>query len=691
MQQDTPDSMVDGDAAGSGTVPLPEADAVQKPLPVAAVIRDFGENDYSSSPLLNSSDDVGIQLLCNAAAAQNLEVQYHRRLIFEVFNDQRRVVFRQNSPENSAVYTYCARQKHIAKAILAKHGVPVPSGAIFQNHDQALAFFLDAGFEVTIKPSDGSSGHGVTCGIASRDEFTRAWEFARRESRDIVVEQNIPGQDIRVVVVAGKAVAAYVREPAHVVGDGVNDIQTLVKRKNNVRKNNPSLRLDLIRRFDLLERRNIALDTVPQAGEKVQLTTVANASAGGETVQVFEQLDRELLEVAERAALCFPGLVQVGVDLIYVSPDSWKPGQPRAYVIEVNSNPGICDTVFPSYGQSIDVPGNLLTHVFSDEFSRARGAVVPVEVELAELYRYQDHAWTFDSNEQRQAALIRQAACALNLQIENYTDSVFCLVGDGRRCTFYGAMPEGTLMVTRKVTRNRRWLDEILPVNPSYSLEQIRAARGQLNHFRLLVVAGKVVSALLIRSGGERGEVTRIEVGDLVDPSVLPVVQETLQAIFSPQLVGIDLLARDISVDLAQQPWMVRDAVCNPVLTWHHFPDVGAGRDVASAIVRAALPLSDFYAQLPAVCVRLVITGEVHGVGFRRWLKGMAVRHAVSGWVRNRLEEDRDVVEAVLEGTPVAVDALVAHCQRGPEAAKVVSVAKQEQPCTGRRQFSVIG
>lgn len=677
----------------AGDVALLDKDGgiTQPPLSVDEVIRVSGENDYSSSSLLNSNDDIGIQLLCNAAAAQNLDAKYHRRLIFEVQSEQRRVVFRQNSPENSAVYTFCARQKHVAKALMAEQGIPVPIGEVFQDYDSALRYFIAAGRPVTVKPSDGSSGYGVTCAINSEENFSRAWQVALEESRNIVVEQDIPGQDIRVIVIAGKAEAAYVRVPAHVVGDGIHSIRELVDRKNAVRKSNPSLRLDLIARFDLLERNGVSLDEVPPAGEKVQLTSVANTSAGGETVQIFDHLDKELLEIAERAARCFPGLVQVGVDLIYVSPEHWTPGTPRAYVIEVNSNPGICDAVFPSFGKPMDVPGKVISHVFSSQFEPRSGLDTPVTVELAERYPYQDFDALFGSGEQRQSALIQQAAYGLNLRAESIAQTVFRLVGETDQCLFKGAMPENLLMASRKVTRNRQWLDEILPVNPLNPVGNSAKARSQFNQFRFLVVGGKLVSVLLIRARTSRGDVSRVEVGDLVHPSVLPIVEQTMKVVFNPVLFGMDILTRDISADLTHQPWRVVDAMCNPSLAWHHFPDSGPGRDVASSIVRAALSEQVFSGVPPRVCAHLVIRGDVQDVGFRRWMKQMAIMHAVSGWVRNIRENGEPVVETVLEGTPSAVEKLVALCAHGPSSANVETVERNAQSCTGRLNFSVTG
>jgi len=75
--------------------------------------------------------------------------------------------------------------------------------------------------------------------------------------------------------------------------------------------------------------------------------------------------------------------------------------------------------------------------------------------------------------------------------------------------------------------------------------------------------------------------------------------------------------------------------------------------------------------------VHLWITGRVQGVGYRAWLRDVAVRSGLSGWARNRRD---GAVEAVLAGDPIAVDAAVAACRDGPAGAAVLSLTVNEAP-----------
>jgi acylphosphatase len=68
---------------------------------------------------------------------------------------------------------------------------------------------------------------------------------------------------------------------------------------------------------------------------------------------------------------------------------------------------------------------------------------------------------------------------------------------------------------------------------------------------------------------------------------------------------------------------------------------------------------------------RLVIHGSVQGVGYRYAMVEVAAERGVEGWVRNCRD---GTVEAFVQGEPVAVEAIIAWCRRGPSAARVTRV-----------------
>jgi acylphosphatase len=84
----------------------------------------------------------------------------------------------------------------------------------------------------------------------------------------------------------------------------------------------------------------------------------------------------------------------------------------------------------------------------------------------------------------------------------------------------------------------------------------------------------------------------------------------------------------------------------------------------------------------------ILIYGFVQGVGFRFAVQRAASSRGVSGWVRNRPD---GAVEAVFEGEPEDVDALVDFCRRGPRGAEVERVEVEEELPEGLSGFRVAG
>ena len=71
----------------------------------------------------------------------------------------------------------------------------------------------------------------------------------------------------------------------------------------------------------------------------------------------------------------------------------------------------------------------------------------------------------------------------------------------------------------------------------------------------------------------------------------------------------------------------------------------------------------------------LIINGLVQGVGFRYYMEYKARQFHIAGWVRNRRDGS---VEAMIQGTPENVEALIARAHRGPPKASVTGVAVKD-------------
>lgn len=83
---------------------------------------------------------------------------------------------------------------------------------------------------------------------------------------------------------------------------------------------------------------------------------------------------------------------------------------------------------------------------------------------------------------------------------------------------------------------------------------------------------------------------------------------------------------------------------------------------------------------------RYLVAGRVQGVGFRYFAHSAAVRHQVTGFVRN-LRDGR--VEVRAEGTAASLAAFELELGVGPAGARVDRISAEDEPALGADQFEI--
>ena len=84
--------------------------------------------------------------------------------------------------------------------------------------------------------------------------------------------------------------------------------------------------------------------------------------------------------------------------------------------------------------------------------------------------------------------------------------------------------------------------------------------------------------------------------------------------------------------------------------------------------------------------IRVRAHGRVQGVFFRDSVRREAARRGVAGWARNNAD---GTAEAVFEGDPEAVGAMVEFVRRGPGHSEVDRVEETREQPEGLSRFSV--
>ena len=286
--------------------------------------------------------------------------------VYTISDGQRTVRFNFSRPDSITSrddYTRLDRKSE-ATALLREERIPAPRGFLLDSRttsEESLRELAEElGFPLVLKPNTGSMGQGVLTGLSNWQELKSGYDYLVSEikARQIVVEKHQEGDDYRVLVVDGRVIGAVRRVPANVTGNGLSSVSVLIDEKNISRKWNPFLTSGLIKiDYEVtkcLEAQNLGLDDVPDKGVHVTLRRVANASAGGDVIDVTDELPDEIKDAAVRAVKIFPRVLIAGVDVLY---KTGQPATPDNYVIiEINSRPQIGVNMYPSLGRGRDVP-----------------------------------------------------------------------------------------------------------------------------------------------------------------------------------------------------------------------------------------------------------------------------------------------------------------------------------------------
>ena len=355
--------------AGRQAIALVEAAAEQREFDVDAVITRLGElreSDMlgpSTGAIVKEAKRRGIPALrLNDDSFVQLGYGARQRRIQATMTDR-----------TSAIGVEIADEKYRTKELLGEAGIPTPSGLLVDSLEEAVQAAESIGYPVAVKPEIGNHGRGITSRVTDATVIESAYAAARSVCRSVIVEQSLTGVDFRVLVVDGSFVAAALREPAHVVGDGTSSIRQLIARVNEdprrgVGHERTLTRITVDDMSDrLLALHGITLDDVLPIGKRIHLKSTANLSTGGAACDITDEVHQDVRLMCERVARLV-GMDCVGIDI--VAPGLDQPLNPEsAGILEVNAAPGFRMHLHPAEGKPRDVARTFVEMLFPSDQS----------------------------------------------------------------------------------------------------------------------------------------------------------------------------------------------------------------------------------------------------------------------------------------------------------------------------------
>ena len=257
----------------------------------------------------------------------------------------RSIVCRESLSElTSAVAMSRCQDKRVTLKLLAAAGLAVPRQVSVDGDGAAAderwpALLAECG-AVVVKPVEGEQGKGISVDLRRADEVRAAIARAQHFCDRVIVEECCRGEDLRIVVIDGKVVAAAVRRPPVVVGDGVSTVAELIARQSRRRAaaTGGEARIPLddetVRCIGVQGHR---LETVLDVDVRLQVRNTANLHTGGTIHDVTAELHPALRTAAERAARTLD-IPVTGLDFLVPAVDG-----PDYVIIEANERPGLAN------------------------------------------------------------------------------------------------------------------------------------------------------------------------------------------------------------------------------------------------------------------------------------------------------------------------------------------------------------
>lgn len=239
----------------------------------------------------------------------------------------------------SAVAMSICDDKAATRRVVETADVRVPE-QIEAGDQEALEAFLAKHGAVVVKPVRGEQGRGVAVGLTTIEAVDEAVAFARTICDRVIVEECVAGEDLRLIVIDYRLVAAAVRRPARVIGDGRSTLKELIEHQSRRRAaaTGGESRIPVDAETERCIRdAGFTYESVPEEGQEVHVRKAANLHTGGTIHDVTAEVHPRLVDAAIRAARAIE-IPVVGIDFVVRSPR-----MPDYAFIEANERPGLAN------------------------------------------------------------------------------------------------------------------------------------------------------------------------------------------------------------------------------------------------------------------------------------------------------------------------------------------------------------
>lgn len=238
---------------------------------------------------------------------------------------------------NSMESHYLAKDKIKTNKLLLENNVPVPNHYVINNNNKEIYLNNNKiGFPCVLKPINGMQGKDVFTFIENQEEFKRIINDLLEKYDEIMMENQIYGNNYRIFVFNNKVMDIIEREQPFVIGNGYTSLEELIQNKNdNQLKNNlfPTKNLD----WKFMNKQGFSKNSIVPDKKKIFITNTINFHNGANPTRIpISDIPKENLDIFVKSHKLL-NLSCSGID--YMSNDIKVPyHKNKGSIIEVNSS-----------------------------------------------------------------------------------------------------------------------------------------------------------------------------------------------------------------------------------------------------------------------------------------------------------------------------------------------------------------
>ncbi|MBL1377767.1 acylphosphatase [Zobellella iuensis] len=238
----------------------------------------------------------------------------------------------------------------------AKEKMNSPKGVSFKKTDFNSKFLssLELTYPLVLKPLFGSMGRGVYTNIKTPEELENI--VLSSDAKDLLVEEHIIGDEYRIYMVAGKLYGSVRRNPVHVIGNGKDDVESLINKKNKSKKSKKRPLINTLKAEAYLSSVSRSKHDIPPKGELIKLSDIMGRSSGGDITDTSDSLPEYIIERVDCYADMFSKNLCIGLDVIGNGEE--------AFILEVNRRPQLSSLLTPDNGVGKNIADAIVEHLY---------------------------------------------------------------------------------------------------------------------------------------------------------------------------------------------------------------------------------------------------------------------------------------------------------------------------------------